>query len=298
MMLVANLIDASSLTQMLGTCVVLDCRFDLTAPDAGRMAYLHGHIPGARYVDLNRDLAAPVTAESGRHPLPSPAALARRFGELGITRGVQVVVYDQANGSFAARAWWLLRWIGHAQVAVLDGGFQGWVSNGGAIQSGDVTAPDERFAAGPAAAEQPPTVASSSTIDSTAVVSTSELSRALQDPSRRLIDARAADRYAGAVEPIDPVAGHVPGAVNHPFTTNLAPDGRFLPADELRTRWLSSLGGAAPADAILMCGSGVTACHNLLAMELAGLPGARLYAGSWSEWIRDPARPVARGPTP
>jgi thiosulfate/3-mercaptopyruvate sulfurtransferase len=302
-MLVANLIDARSLARCLGTCVLLDCRFDLTDPDAGRKAYRDGHIPGARYVDLNRDLAGPITVDSGRHPLPSPAALARRFGELGISAGVQVVVYDAANGSFAARAWWLLRWIGHARVTVLDGGFAGWVAAGGAIESGDDTGSAgplsaEPPAAGPPAAGQPRSEALTPTVDATAVVSTSELRDALRDPGRRLIDARAAERYAGTVEPIDPVAGHVPGAVNHPFTGNLAPDGRFLPADELRDRWLKSLGGAAPSDLILMCGSGVTACHNLLAMELAGLPGAKLYAGSWSEWIRDPAHPVARGPAP
>jgi thiosulfate/3-mercaptopyruvate sulfurtransferase len=295
-MIIANLIDARSLTQILGTCVLLDCRFELTAPAAGREAYLLGHIPGARYVDLDHDLAGPVTADSGRHPLPSPATLARRFHDLGITSGVQVVVYDQGNGSFAARAWWLLRWIGHARVAVLDGGFQGWVAHGGAIRSGDEPAADERGGSGPTAAVPAPPMIP--TVDSRAVVTSRELPVVLQDPARRLIDARAADRYAGSVEPIDPVPGHVPGAVNHPFTTNLAADGRFLPVEELRTRWLSTLRGAAPQDPILMCGSGVTACHNLLAMELAGLPGARLYAGSWSEWIRDPARPVARGAEP
>jgi thiosulfate/3-mercaptopyruvate sulfurtransferase len=270
--------------------VLLDCRFDLRAPDAGRAAYGRAHLPGAYYADLNRDLSAPPSAGSGRHPLPQPKVLARRLAACGIGRGVQVVVYDDANGSFAARAWWLLRWLGHPEVAVLDGGFTAWLAANGELESG------------PGPAEAPPVGLTGARdtphVDAAAVVTAAEVLRALHDPSRVLVDARAPERYAGTVEPIDPVAGHVRGAVNHPFADNLAPDGRFLPADELRRRWRQRLAGKAPQDAVMMCGSGVTACHNLLALQIAGLPGARLYAGSWSEWIRDPARPVTRGGEP
>jgi thiosulfate/3-mercaptopyruvate sulfurtransferase len=278
----STLIDVESLRALLGDTrappVLLDCRFDLGNPGAARQTYAAGHISGARYVDLNQDLAAPVTALSGRHPLPDPAVLARLFGALGIGDDTQVIVYDDANGSVAARAWWLLRWLGHLEVAVLDGGFKAWVAAGGAIDAAQPQCRAARFTV----RLQPGSVATSA-----------EVLQALADPARRLVDARAAERFAGTVEPIDPVAGHVTGAVNHPFASNLGPDGHFLPPRELRRRWLERLAGTVPADAILMCGSGVTACHNLLAMELAGLGGARLYAGSWSEWIRDPSRPVA-----
>jgi len=265
--------------------VLLDCRFDLAAPGAGREAYLRGHLPGAHYADLNLDLAGPVTATSGRHPLPAPDTLARRCAQFGIVRDVQVVAYDEANGSFAARAWWLLRWLGHRQVAVLDGGYRAWLAGGGELESGAMPAAVSQAAAAPITAA----------VDRTAVLSVDEVLRALADPSRMLVDARAAERYAGTVEPIDPVAGHVPGAVNHPFADNLGIDGHFLAPAELRRRWEARLAGKAPENAILMCGSGVTACHDLLALELAGLSGAKLYAGSWSEWIRDPSRPVTQG---
>jgi thiosulfate/3-mercaptopyruvate sulfurtransferase len=298
-----TLIDAATLETLIGprrstpSLVVLDCRFDLTAPDAGARAYLAGHIPTARYVDLNRDLSAPISASSGRHPLPSPDRMAARFEALGIRGHSQVVVYDDVNGSFAARAWWLLRWLGHLEVAVLDGGMKAWRAAGGALESGGTTEPAEptgRQVPAPAASASaaPP---SDSRVDARAVVGSEELAGLLQAGPGLLVDARAPERFAGAVEPIDPVAGHVPGAVNHPFSENLAGDGRFLPPEELGRRWRERLNGVAPADVIAMCGSGVTACHNLLALEIAGLPGARLYAGSWSEWIRDPQRPVARG---
>jgi thiosulfate/3-mercaptopyruvate sulfurtransferase len=279
----ATLIDTVSLQSLIDSCrvVILDCRFDLAAPEAGREAYLRAHIPTARYVDLNRDLSAPVSAETGRHPLPEPARLAALFGALGIGPDSQVVAYDEMNGSFAARLWWLLRWLGHERVAVLDGGFRAWLAAKSPVESGEPkhSAPAAEFRADP---------------DATAVVTAPELIRALSDRQHLLVDARAPERFAGTTEPIDPVAGHVPGAVNHPFTDNLAADGRFLPAAELARRWRERLAGKAPAAVIAMCGSGVTACHDLLAMELAGLSGAKLYAGSWSEWIRDPKRPVER----
>ncbi len=283
-----TLIDAAALAALpeRANLVILDCRFDLAAPQAGRSAFLAGHLPGARYADLERDLSAAVTASSGRHPLPDPADLARAFRALGIGATTQVVVYDEANGAFAARAWWLLRWLGHRRVAVLDGGLRAYLAGGGVLETG--AAP-----AAPAAA-----VRFTARLDTGAALDTAQLIEALRDPRRLLIDARAPERYAGSVEPIDPVAGHVPGARNHPFAENLAPDGRFLPAAELRTRWQQRLAGCPAEQVIVMCGSGVTACHNLLALQVAGFAGARLYAGSWSEWIRDPARPVARGPNP
>ena len=290
MMLFTTLIDVASLRETTsgpaeGRPLVLDCRFDLGKPAAGREAYLTAHIPGARYADLNLDLSAPVSADSGRHPLPSPGLLAERFASFGIDEDTQVVAYDDANGSLAARAWWLLRWLGHTRVAVLDGGFKAWVAGGGAVESGG---PERRA----------PQVKFAPQVNKDAVVTATDVLLALRDPARLLVDARAPERFAGTVEPLDPVAGHIPGAVNHPFSGNLTADGRFLPAAELRSRWRESLAGTAPGNVILMCGSGVTACHNLLAMELAGLQGAKLYAGSWSEWIRDPERPVAHGNRP
>jgi thiosulfate/3-mercaptopyruvate sulfurtransferase len=300
-MIFTTLIDVASLNELLGGSaqggsasggpalggpVLLDCRFDLAKPAAGRQAYLTAHIPGARYADLNLDLAAPITADSGRHPLPLPEVLAERFASFGIGDDMQVVAYDDANGSLAARAWWLLRWLGHERVAVLDGGLKAWLASGGAVESGEPgseAACAARF---------------TTRLRAESAVSAADVQRALRDPNRLLVDARAPERFAGTVEPLDPVAGHVPGAVNHPFSGNLAADGRFVRSAELRRRWLERLAGTAPGNVILMCGSGVTACHNLLAMELAGLQGAKLYPGSWSEWIRDPQRPVARGSEP
>jgi thiosulfate/3-mercaptopyruvate sulfurtransferase len=286
-MVFKTLIDVDSLQELLGRprLAVVDCRFDLMNPEAGRQAYLRAHIPGARYADLNRDLSAPVGPHTGRHPLPQPEVFAGRLGAMGIGNDTQVVAYDEANGSIAARLWWMLRWLGHDAAAVLDGGFKAWTARGGALQSGE---------ADPAAAERV-TRHFTPRLDAGSVVSTAELERALQDPKAVLVDARAQDRYAGAVEPIDPVAGHIPGAVNHPFTANLGADGRFLPAAELKRRWQERLPGGDLENLVAMCGSGVTACHNLLSLEVAGLTGGKLYAGSWSEWIRDPRRPIARG---
>jgi thiosulfate/3-mercaptopyruvate sulfurtransferase len=295
-----TLVDAATLRKLLrehpGQLVLLDCRFDLGKPDAGRQAYAEGHIPGARYADLNRNLAAPITAHSGRHPLPAPGQLRGFLASVGVEQDTQVVAYDEANGSFAARAWWLLRWLGHPRAAVLDGGYRAWVAADGAIETGEPlesglgglpTGRTQHAAASGQAALTPSGVAQP--------VTAVEVVEALKDPRRVLVDARAPERFAGTIEPIDPVAGHVPGAVNHPFSRNLDSQGRFLPAAQLRQHWLKSLDGKDPGEAILMCGSGVTACHNALAMEIAGLSGAKLYAGSWSEWIRDPKRPVARG---
>ena len=279
-----TLIDVDSLRALAGPAVILDCRFDLNVPGAGRRAYQEAHIPGARYADLNHDLSSPVTSTSGRHPLPAPDALAGYLSAAGVGDPTQVIAYDEANGSYAARAWWLLRWLGHDSVAVLDGGFKAWVAAGGAIESG--------YPEPAPVAENPPFTIR---LRPQTVLAAADVLLALKDPRRLLVDARATERFAGTIEPLDAVAGHVPGAVDHPSAHNLTGDGRFLPAAELRRRWLDRLRGTEPSDAILMCGSGVTACHNILAMTSAGLPGGKLYAGSWSEWIRDPERPVARG---
>jgi thiosulfate/3-mercaptopyruvate sulfurtransferase len=277
-----TLIDVDSLQKLLGDprLAVVDCRFDLLNPGAGRQAFLAGHIPRARYADLNRDLSAPVGPGTGRHPLPAPDAFAATLGRLGVRNDSQVVAYDDANGSFAARLWWMLRWVGHGAVAVLDGGSRAWTAHGGALEFGDAEVREEQFTA---------------RLRLQSVVSTAEIERDLHHPGTLLVDARAPERFAGIVEPIDPVAGHVPGAVNHPLTLNLEADGRFLPAAELRRRWQERLAGRDARNVVAMCGSGVTACHNLLSLEAAGLRGGKLYAGSWSEWIRDPSRPIARG---
>ncbi len=279
-----TLISAEALRAQLAPAewVVLDCRFDLADPAAGRRAFDRGHIPGARHADLNRDLSAPVSESSGRHPLPEPAQFAQTAGAWGIGAHTQVVVYDDNNASFASRAWWLLRWIGVPNVAVLDGGWAAWRAAGGAA---DTAPPPAR----PAQLLRPD-------VRPGWVLSTAQVAAALSSCDQVLLDARAAARFAGEVEPIDPVAGHVPGARNHPFTLNLQPDGRLLPAAELRRHWLTFLGATPASKLISMCGSGVTACQNLLALEVAQLPGAALYAGSWSEWIRDPTLPIARGP--
>jgi thiosulfate/3-mercaptopyruvate sulfurtransferase len=283
-----TLIDAAALRGLLGKpdIAVIDCRFDLMNPEVGRRAYVGGHIPGARYADLNMDLSAPITATSGRHPLPSPGDFAATLARLGIGPASQVIAYDDSAGAFAARAWWLLRWVGHPAAAVLDGGIKAWISAGGALESGDPMAlPGAQAARGVLAQ-----------VDAAAVIDTAEVEARLRDPAFLLIDARAAERYSGAVEPIDAVAGHIAGAVNQPFSDNLGGDGRFLPAPVLRRLWAKRLAGREMQQVAAMCGSGVTACHNLLSLEVAGFSGAKLYAGSWSEWIRDPNRPIARGP--
>jgi thiosulfate/3-mercaptopyruvate sulfurtransferase len=281
-MMFRTLIGVESLQELLGKprVAVVDCRFDLMKPEAGRQAYSTAHIPGARYADLNRDLSAPIGPHTGRHPLPAPEVFAAWLGAMGIGNDTQVITYDELNGSIAARLWWMLRWLGHGAVAVLDGGFKAWTAHGGALQAGETaTRRIERFTPRP---------------DPTGVVSTAELEHALRDPKTVLVDARAQERYAGTVEPIDPVAGHIPGAVNHPFSANLGPDGRFLSAAELKRRWEARLPGRDAENLVAMCGSGVTACHDLLSLEVAGLAPGKLYAGSWSEWIRDPRRPIAR----
>lgn len=259
--------------------LVADCRFELGKPDAGRAAWQAGHVPGAVFVDLERDLSAPVTDATGRHPLPPVEAAAAAFSRIGIGAETNVACYDAASGAFAARLWWMLRWLGHDAVAVLDGGFAAWVAEGRPVTVEVAPRAPARFTPRPR-----PQMA----CDTPAVVAA--LAR-----GETLVDVRGAERFAGASEPIDAVAGHVPGAVNLPYTLNLGADGRFKEPAELAALWRERAGAAPGRGPICMCGSGVTACHGLLALEAAGISGGRLYAGSWSEWIRDPARPVARG---
>jgi thiosulfate/3-mercaptopyruvate sulfurtransferase len=268
--------------------VVIDCRFDLAHPEWGAEAFGAARIPRARYAHLERDLSGPLSPHTGRHPLPDAATLAARLAAWGISPRSQVVAYDQGPGAYAARLWWLLRWLGHSRVAVLDGGFAAWQEEKLATEHGPP---------GPQAGDRGAAALGARPRDEM-VVSTTEVESALAVGliARRewvLVDARGADRFAGRNESLDPVAGHIPGACNHPFTRNLDARGRFLDRGTLRERLAAVLAGE-PSDAVVaMCGSGVTACHNLLAMEVAGLEGGRLYAGSWSEWIRDPTRPIA-----
>jgi len=277
-----TLIETAELAAALADprCAIIDCRFDLAQPDWGTRVYAVGHIPLALYAHLDRDLAGAPRAGSGRHPLPSRAEFTARLSRWGIDESVQVVAYDQGSGAYAARLWGLLRWVGHSGVAVLNGGYAAWVAARRPISAAAETRTPTHFT--------PRAVA-------LGTLTASEVERGLLDRQILLVDARGADRFAGENETIDPVAGHIPGARNLPFTGNLDPQGRFLSAAALRQRWQEVLGTHRASDIVSMCGSGVTACHNLLALEIAGLPGARLYSGSWSEWIRDPARPIARG---
>lgn len=260
---------------------IFDCRSVLGDPEAGPKAYAQGHIPGARYIHLERDLSGSVTPDTGRHPLPDPRALAETLGRAGVDGRVQLVAYDDAGGVYAARLWWLTRWLGHTRVAVLNGGWQRWLAETRPISRDSVRPAARQFDYKEAAGD--------------VWLSTADVLEMVRGRKRGvLLDARAPVRYRGEQEPIDPVAGHVPGAVNLPHAGNVSEDGRFMNPAALRQRFEAALGGLRPDQAVCMCGSGVTACHNLLAMEVAGLKGARLYAGSWSEWIRDPTRPVAR----
>jgi thiosulfate/3-mercaptopyruvate sulfurtransferase len=277
-----TLVDAGALASQLGRedLALFDCRFELSNPGWGAEQFRRAHVRGAQYLHLDDDLSSPITPTSGRHPLPDPHAFARRIGALGAGAGMQLVAYDQGSGAYASRFWWLARWIGVHSVAVLDGGFAAWLAAGLPVEE----------TARPARAQSLPV-----TLASDAVVDSAMLDELRQRPGTLLVDARGADRFAGRNETLDPVAGHIPGARNLPFAGNLGGDGRFLAAEALRRRWKTLLGSRAPTELVAMCGSGVTACHNLLALEHAGLHGARLYAGSWSEWIRDPRRPVATG---
>jgi thiosulfate/3-mercaptopyruvate sulfurtransferase len=259
--------------------VVLDARFELAAPAKGEALYREGHIPSARYVSLDADLSGPKIGTTGRHPLPDPVTAAASFARLGIGDDTQVVVYDADAGSFAARVWWMLRWLGHPNAAVLDGGLAAWTAAGLAL-SDDV--------------EQWEPARFTPRVDADARVGVDDV-LLQQRAGHVLVDARASDRFRGQNETLDPVAGHIPGAVNRFFQHNLTAEKTFKTPDELRAEWTAIVGRADASKVVMYCGSGVTACHNLLALEHAGLPGARLFAGSWSEWCADPSRPVATG---
>ena len=260
--------------------VIVDVRHDLAQPDTwGEAQYGSGHIPGARFAHLDRDLSAPKTGANGRHPLPSPEAAAATFGRLGIGPDTQVVAYDQQQGMYAARLWWMLRRLGHDAVAVLDGGFDKWRREGRPVTTDVPRVEPTAFSIRRVA----------STIDAAALLAS------LPERSLVVVDARSPERYRGDAEPLDPVAGRIPGSINRPASQNLTPEFTFKPAAALRTDFERLLGGASADRVVHSCGSGVTACHNLLAMEIAGFGETKLYPGSWSEWCADPSRPVARG---
>lgn len=262
--------------------LVFDCRHELANPEAGRTKYAQGHLPGAIHVDLDHDLAVPPTATSGRHPLPSPDGFAARLRAWGVREDSLLLAYDEASGLWAARFWWMTaKWLGHRHVAVLDGGLRRWAALGLPVTT---AVPPPR-----------PTGDFEGRLDPTVVADADATGAAARDPGWRVLDARAAERYRGEVEPIDRVAGHIPGALNRPTSTTVTAAGTLQAPAELRAAFARDLGGVPPERTIAYCGSGVTACHLLLALEHAGLPRAKLYPGSWSEWSRDPKRPVAKG---
>lgn len=262
--------------------VLVDCRHNLSDVGAGERAFRDSHLPGARFLHMDRDLSGERTGRNGRHPLPDVVTLAATFGRAGIDASKQVVAYDQNNGMWASRLWWMLHWLGHDAAAVLDGGIDKWIAEGRPMSADAPDIEATRFvASGPGP-----------------VASSNEILRHLRQPALdplTILDARAPERYRGDIEPLDPVAGHIPGAINRPYSANLTSQLTFKPADLLRAEFAAELGTTSPAAVVHQCGSGVTACHNVLAMAIAGLPGSRLYPGSWSEWVSDPARPVARG---
>ncbi|MCO7571553.1 sulfurtransferase [Pseudomonas chlororaphis] len=262
--------------------VILDCRFALEDPDYGQRSYADGHIAGAHFADLNRDLSGPVIkGVTGRHPLPAPAQLLARLQAWGIDNDSEIVLYDDGPGAFAARAWWLLAWLGKRDgVFILDGGLKAWHAAGLPLSLDAPEAVAGQFTGQP---------------DHSLLLDAEHLRQRLGQADLTLLDARGLPRFRGEVEPIDPVAGHIPGAQCAAFTDNLDSDGRFLPAQQLKQRFAEKLAGRSPEHLVAYCGSGVTACHNLFALCLAGYPLARLYAGSWSEWITDAQRPVATG---
>ncbi|WP_260957412.1 sulfurtransferase [Pseudomonas citri] len=281
---IAQLISPQALEQRRSQpgLVILDCRFALEDPDYGQRSYAEGHIAGASFADLERDLSGPVTkGVTGRHPLPEPGALIARLQSWGIDNDSEIVLYDDGPGAYAARAWWLLAWLGKREgVFILDGGLKAWHAAGLPLSLDPPAGRRGTFSGAP---------------DATLLLDAQALQRRLGQSDMTLLDARALPRFKGEVEPIDPIAGHIPGAQCAAFTDNLGGDGRFLPADQLKQRFAEKLGARSPTDLVAYCGSGVTACHNLFALCLAGYPLGKLYAGSWSEWINDPRRGVATG---
>jgi thiosulfate/3-mercaptopyruvate sulfurtransferase len=279
-----TLISTDELARQLAdpALVLVDCRHNLSDVEAGERAYGASHLPGARFMHMDRDLSGERTGRNGRHPLPDVAALSGTLSHAGIDASKQVVAYDQNNGMWASRLWWLLHWLGHDAAAVLDGGIDKWIAEGRPTTADPPSVRPARFVA----------------MTPRPVVSSADILRDLSNHSSNpltIIDARAPERFRGDIEPLDPVAGHIPGAINRPYGANLTPQQTFKPAELLRAEFEAQLGGAPLSSVVHQCGSGVTACHNLLAMAVAGLPGSRLYPGSWSEWVADPTRPVARG---
>lgn len=276
-----TLVSADELARHLDDAdwIVCDCRHDLAQYDAGRRAYAEGHIPGARFLHLDEDLSGPKTGVNGRHPLPHPQTLALRLGAVGIDNAKQVVAYDASGGYYGARLWWMLRWLGHERVAVLDGGWQAWAAGDYPVTQDPVMTVPTTYTARPHPA---------------LAVDVAYVQSRLGDSSMGVVDARSADRFRGENETLDPVAGHIPGAANRFFKLNLDAEGRFKDAGTLKAEFDALLAGRDPRVVVHQCGSGVTACHNLLAMEHAGLTGSRLFPGSWSEWVSDRSRPVAR----
>jgi len=277
-----TVIRVDELARRLDACVIVDCRHDLTNPAYGPDVWADGHLPGAFFLHQDHDLAGERTGTNGRHPLPERETLRRTLESIGLADGVQLVACDENGGMYASRLWWLARWLGHPEVAVLDGGLSAWRAAGHAL----TREPPVAHARGALTLHSP----------RTAQVDSAQVLAQLGDDRVRIVDARTPERWRGEVEPLDPVAGRIPGALNRPYTENLQPDGRFKPAEALRAEFDALLDGRDASRLVHHCGSGVTACHNLLAMEIAGLPGAALYPGSWSEWCADRARPVAAGP--
>ena len=276
----STLIPTATLADNLNDFAIFDCRFDLTNPARGEQLYREAHIPGAVYASLDRHLAGPKTGRNGRHPLPDLEKFQAQLGAWGIDASTQVVVYDEGPGMFASRLWWLLRYLSHAAVAVLDGGLGKWIGEGRPARAGEEQRAPRQFAG----SARPAMLALAD-----------EIEQVRANLAYRVIDSRAPERYRGEIEPLDPVAGHIPGAVNHYNLSNVNPDGTFRAPEALRAGFLALLGDVPPARAITYCGSGVAAAHNVLALEVAGFSGARVYAGSWSEWCSEADRPVARG---
>ena len=274
------IVSVELLEQHLGDWVIADCRHNLQDVDAGKRAFEAGHIPGAIFFHLDRDLSGPAGGDRGRHPLPPVDQWVNTLERAGVGSEQMVVAYDDREGMFAARLWWMLRWLGHERVAVLDGGWARWCQEGKPVSATSAPPRQAVFHA---------------RVRPGVCVDTATVLEHLRDPTLMLVDARAADRFRGENETLDPVGGHIPGARNRPFRDNLLADGRFKPPAILKAEFEALLGGLPPERSVHQCGSGVTACHNLLAMEYAGLKGGRLYPGSWSAWCADRSRPVAVG---
>jgi len=277
-----TIISVEDLNKNLNTqdWLIFDCRFILKDPEGGLKKFNQGHIPGAQYVDMDKDLASPVTSTSGRHPLPNPEELINKLQSWGVNNSSQIICYDDMSGAFAARMWWLLKWLGHNNIAVLDGGIEKWTAKNVSLETDT-----QQRAAG----------SFSGQANNDMWVNVEFVQKELEQDKINLLDARSVERFTAKDTKTDPVAGHVPGAMSYPFAENLSKQGVFLPSEELHKRFTPIVSNPENKELINMCGSGVTACHNILAMSIAELPMTRLFVGSWSEWIKDKSRPVATG---